>query len=213
MKAGAKSLVTLALALLAFPIIAVADNTNSITSEWINSGATVGARDGFSLASTVTAGLLSNGSWMTGKDLGSVQLTTGKLLSGSLKQGCLGAYACSFSFVDSSFTIAGANDAPSFSGKFGSNIVLAGTCVKGTCTYSITGAPGGGVELTTLGGQPVGSTVLSFMTKGKFTGGSMTAISGTGLTNVTVPEPGTLGLLGVGLAGLAVILRRKTIRT
>ena len=210
MKAGGKSVVTLALALLAFSTGAMADNTNS--SSWINSGATVSGKDGFSLISTVTASLLPNGSWTSG-NLGTLQLTTGNLLSGSLQQGCLGVDACSFSFVGSSFTIKGASGVPSFSGSFGSDIFLSGNCVSSYCTYSITVQGGGGVELTTLKGQPVGLTVLAFTTKGPFKGGSVTAISGTGLTNVTVPEPGTLGLLGVGLSGLAIILRRKLVRT
>jgi len=210
MKAGGKSVVTLALALLALSTGAMADNTNSYS--WINSGATVSASDGLSLSSTITSAVTPSGSWRSGSDIGTLQLTTGKLLTGSLQQGCLGTDACSFSFVGSSFTIKGANGAPSFSGAFGTDIFLSGDCVRNECTYSITAQGGGGVELTTLKGQPVGLTVLAFTTKGKFTG-SATAISGAGLTNVTVPEPGTLGLLGVGLSGLAIILRRKLVRT
>jgi PEP-CTERM motif len=211
MKAGGKLVVTLALALLVFPIVAMADNSNSYS--WINSGAVVSAKDGFSLSSAITAAVSPNASWMSGNDLGTLQLTTGNLLTGSLQQGCLGAEACSFSFVGSSFTITGANGGPSFSGKLGSNILLSGNCVKGTCSYSITGVTGGGVTLVTPKDQPVGTTVLSFTTKGMFTGGKVTAVAGTGLTNVMVPEPGTLGLFGVGLFGLAVILKRKLVRT
>jgi hypothetical protein len=162
MKAGDKSVATLALVLLIFPIISRADNTN-----WINSGA------------------------------------SGKLLTASLQQqGCLGVDACSFSF-----------GGPSFSRQFGSNMFLSGTCVQNTCTHSITGPGGGGVGLTTINGRSAGATVLAFVTKGKFTGGSVTAISGTGLMNVMVPEPSTLGLVGIGLFALAVILKRKLVGT
>jgi len=130
MKAGGKSVVTLAVALLVFPVVAMADNTNS---SWTNSGATVSATDGLSttlpLTSTITSAATASGSWS--------------------------------------------------------------------------------------GSQPVGLTVLAFTTNGKFTDGSSSvpAISGGGLTDVAVPEPGTLGLVGIGLFGLAVILRRKLVRT
>jgi len=33
-----------------------------------------------------------------------------------------------------------------------------------------------------------------------------------GTTNLTAPEPGTLGLLGTGLLGIAGMFRRKLIR-
>jgi len=42
--------------------------------------------------------------------------------------------------------------------------------------------------------------------KGFFSG---TADLSSGDTNLSVPEPGTLGLLGTGLVGLAGVLRRK----
>ena len=213
MKASGKSVVTLALALLVFPIVALADNTNYYS--WVNSGAAVSASAtapvGLTLTSTITSAVVPNGSWTSGPDLGTLTLTTGKLVSGNLQTGCLGADACSFSFVGSSFTIQGLNGGPSFKGAFSTNIFLSGDCSGDVCNYSITEQGGTGLELTTLKGQPVGLTSLLFTTKGKL--GSGTVISGTGLTNVTVPEPGTLGLLGIGLFGLAVILRRKLVRT
>jgi hypothetical protein len=213
MKAFGKSMVLLALALLVFPIVALADNTNSYLTTWVNSGDRASAKSGFSLRSTIAATLIPNGAWITGNNPGPLQPMTGGLHTGTLKQGCLGTSACSFSFVGRSFTTTGADGGSSFGGKFGSNIFLPSDCIDGICPYSITGQGGGGVELTTLNGQPVGSTVLGSAKKAKFTGGSVTAINRAGLTNVGVPEFGTLGLLGVGLFGLAGILRRKLVRT
>jgi PEP-CTERM motif len=207
-----KALATIALVVFVFPIAAIADNTTSTT--WMNSGATASASTTFSLNSTITTAQLSNQPPMTGTDLGTLRLTTGALLSGNLTQGCQASGGgCSFSFVGSSFTITGANGGPSFSGKFGSDVLLSGLCVNGICHYTVTGVSGGGVKLTNLSGQQVGTTSLSFTTKGLFTGGKTTALSGIGLTSVSVPEPGTLGLFGIGLFSLASVLRRKLDRT
>jgi hypothetical protein len=212
MNVSGKAVATLALAILVFPIVAMADNTSSDTISWFNTDATTSvsaATGGFSLTTAITRVTLANGDPMTGS-LGSITMTSGALVSGSLATGCLASSGgCSFSFADSSFKISGSGGAPSWSGEVTPNtdVSLAGTCIRGTCTYSVT------AELSSSNGQPVGYTILGFTTNGKFTGGSITTGRAGGLTNVTVPEPGTLGLLGVGLFCLAGVLRRKLVRS
>jgi hypothetical protein len=45
--------------------------------------------------------------------------------------------------------------------------------------------------------------------KGFFNGSTTISSGDTNFTTSTVPEPGTLGLLGTGLVGVASIVRRK----
>jgi hypothetical protein len=72
--------------------------------------------------------------------------------------------------------------------------------VDGTNAYVLTGV--------LVGGSGNGVTVQLTINTGKgFFNGSATLASGD--TNVVVPEPGTLTMLGTGLIGLAGAVRRK----
>jgi hypothetical protein len=64
------------------------------------------------------------------------------------------------------------------------------------------------IGTTGSGYGTVGSTVQLTINTGKGFFNGMTTIS-SGDTNIVVPEPGTLGLLGPGLIGLAGVVRRK----
>jgi len=59
-----------------------------------------------------------------------------------------------------------------------------------------------------------GSTIQGYAVVGSngFTQVNGTIGSGTTIVGATTPEPGTLALLGTGLAGLAAAVRKKNIR-
>jgi len=160
------------------------------------------------------AGITSKGSQLTsfngiqappGKSLGTVSYSTGALESGSIAAGGV------FSSAGSTFDVIGKGNygepkGPIFTGGFtgdidwtlvsqtGSKLVYTlsgslsgqlynGVIVTGTTTQTITTHPG---QLN----QGIGHITL-------------------GSTTLTTPEPGTLGLLGTGLLGIAGMFRRK----
>jgi PEP-CTERM motif len=182
----------LAVLALALPLMAYADSTIDVS----NGGGTItGNASGLSLSGST---LFKFGS-AVGSNLGSVSFTTGAFTSGDAQMG--GTLAAGGTFT---ITGNGTNGVPNggiFSGTFTSAQWTLVTLANGTHNYTLTGA----IADTT---GRVGATTQITVNTGKgFFNGTVGLSSGD--SNLSVPEPGTLGLLGTGLVGIAGLMRRK----
>lgn len=183
----------LALLALALPMMAWASSSIDVS----NAGGTItGSSAGLSLTGST---LFKYGS-AVGSNLGTVTFTTGAFIgTGSADMG--GDLAPGGTFT---ITGNGTNGVPNgviFSGTFSSASWSFTTLSNGTHVYTLKGA------LVDANGQVGGTAQLSVnVGKGFFSG---TAGLSSGDTNLSVPEPGTLGLLGTGLVGIAGVMRRK----
>lgn len=199
-----KKIAFLTILVLALPFAAFAGSSVDFTN---SGGNLTGTSSGLSLTgSTLVAVDGLGGGLITGNNLGSVSFSTGALSSGTLQMGGLFAAGGSFSITGN-----GADGIPSgviFNGAFTGPVTWTlVTLANGTHNYTLTGSLSGAWY---TGSTVSGVTVQLTINTGKgYFNGQTTISSGDTNFTTTVPEPGSLGLLGTGLIGLAGIVRRK----
>jgi hypothetical protein len=201
-----KRMLWVAFLVLALSTLALAGSSVDFTN---SGGMLTGSSSGLSLSGSelVSINGLGGKGLITG-NLGSVTFSTGSMeAGGSLQMG--GTFNGGGSFV---ITGNGADGIPHeviFNGSFSGPVTW--TMVKladGTHNYTLSGAISG---TWFNGAKAVGATVeLTVNTGLGYFQGSTLLSSGDTNCKTVVPEPGTLGLLGTGLVGLAGALRLKS---
>jgi hypothetical protein len=198
-----KKILLLAVLALALPLAAFG---NSGGVDFTNSGGILeGSNAGMSLSGSTLIAVNGLGSLglVTGNDLGSLSFTTGALISGSLQMG--GVFAGGGSFTITGNGSDGLPNGVIFTGTFTGPVTWTMvTLTNGTHNYTLTGTISG----TFNGAGAEGVTVQLTVNTGKGYFNCHDRIS-SGDTNVVVPEPGSLSLLGTGLIGVAGVIRRK----
>jgi hypothetical protein len=199
-----KRMVLMALLAMALPLAAFAGSVDFTNSSGVLSGSSAGLS--LSTSELIAANGLNGLGLVTG-GLGNVSFSTGALMAGgSLQMG--GTFASGGTFVITGNGTDGIPNATIFKGSFTSPVTwtLMPSLPDGSHNYTLSGIISGTWwNGTTVSGA---TTQLTINTgKGFFSGSTMISSGDTNIT--TVPEPGTLALLGTGLLGLAGALHRK----
>lgn len=200
-----KKFLWLAVLALALPVATWANSTQLVFGN--NGGKLSTNGSTLTLAGSTLSSFTMGGTTYTGS-LGSVSFTTGSLLSGTLGGG--GTFNAGGSFT---ITGNGSNGIPNgalFTGAFSGPVTWTANynTKVGNWTYTLTGSVQGTLS---NGTNAYGGTMqLSFdVSNNQQFGVGHSARLKSGVTTVTVPEPGTLSLFGTGILGLAGFLRRK----
>jgi len=179
----------------------------SSTVEFTNAGGTLtGSSAGLSLSGSSLAEVRNLGGpgELVG-NMGTVAFSTGSMRSGNMQSGV------TIFNGGGSFTISGdgSQGVPSgviFHGAFSGPVTFtASRTANGTLFYTMEAVISG----TWFNGTKYTARIVEITRAGQFQNGSIALKEGSTECHTVVPEPGTLGLLGTGLVGLAGALRMK----